>query len=174
VAATPAVIQEQARISGVSSNVDDLDDLLSELAQSGGEMMIRKFSSQTVIRIVGPGAAWPEQNREDYLNMISLDIVAASSGRPNKAVDVQNATQLVPLMVSAGANPWAIIEYVVKVMDANLDPSNFAPPVQPQPMQQGQPQQGQQLPRPQGGQHPGNVGHHQGNQPPMGLQGGAH
>jgi hypothetical protein len=148
VAATPAVIQEQARISGVSSNVDDLDDLLSELAQSGGEMMIRKFSPQTVMRIVGPGAAWPQDNREDYLNQISLDIVAASSGRPNKAVDVQNATQLVPLMISAGANPWAIIEYVVKIMDANLDPTNFAPPIQsPMQPQQGQ---GQQLPRPQG------------------------
>ena len=55
VAATPAVIQEQARISDVNSNVDDLDDLLSEMAQAGGEMMLRTFQMQTVQRIVGKG-----------------------------------------------------------------------------------------------------------------------
>src|ERR1019366_1615235 len=57
VAATPAVIAEQSRISGVNSNVDDLDDLLSELARAGGEIQLKEFSSETVKCIVGPGAA---------------------------------------------------------------------------------------------------------------------
>jgi hypothetical protein len=168
-AATPAVIQEQARISGVSSNVDDLDDLLSDLAQSGGEMMLREFSPQTVQRIVGRGAAWPDQQREDFLNMIYLDIVAASSGRPNKAVDISNAQQLVPLMLQAGANPWPIIQYLAKVADANLNPADFAPVAPPQ-------QPGVAPQKPQGGaqgMHPGNVGSQQQSQPmPAGVQRG--
>ena len=108
VAATPAVIQEQARISGVSSNVDDLDDLLSEIAQAAGEMMLREFTPQTVQRIVGQGASWPQEQKEDFLNEIYLDIVAASSGRPNKAVDVQNAQQLIPMMLPSWREPLGL------------------------------------------------------------------
>ncbi len=146
VAATPAVIQEQARMSGTSSNVDDLDDLLSELAQASGEIMLRVFRSETVQRIVGQGAVWPDQNKEDFLNQIFLDIVAASSGRPNKAVDIQNAQQIVPLMMQAGANPWGVIEYLCRVMDANLNPADFAPTAPPMAPPGG--------PAPQGPQHP--------------------
>jgi hypothetical protein len=169
VAATPAVIQEQARISGVSSNVDDLDDLLSDMARSAGEIMLKMFSPETVKRIVGIGAVWPDQERADFINCIYLDIVAASSGRPNKAVDIQNAQQLAPLMLQAGANPWAIIKYLVKVSDANLDPSEFAPVMPPAPMQ-GQPQANNAR------QHPGNVGSHEQDQrAPAGVQqGGLH
>lgn len=145
VAATPAVIQEQSRVAGANSNVDDLDDLLSELAQAGGEVMLREFSLKTVKRIAGVGAAWPEQNRQDFLNEIFLDSQAASSGRPNKAVDVANAQQLVPLLLQAGANPWGVIsKIVVPALDTNLDPNDFAPTMPPQaPMQS-----------PSNGQHP--------------------
>lgn len=164
VAATPAVIQEQARMSDVNSNVDDLDDLLSELAQGAGEMMLREFRPDTVQRIVGRGAVWPQDQKEDFLNEIYLDIVAASSGRPNKAVDISNAQSIVPLMLQAGANPWAIIQYVCKVLDANIDPTDFAPVPQIQ-QPQGQPQQQQQRqgpPHPQHPQHPGLQGQQQG------------
>lgn len=145
VAATPAVIQEQSRVAGANSNVDDLDDLLSELAKAGGEIMLREFSLKTVKRVVGVGAAWPEQNRNDFLNEIFLDTEAASSGRPNKAVDVANAQQLVPLLLQAGANPWGVIsKVVIPALDSNLDPNDFAPMVPPAPPQQS----------PSNGQHP--------------------
>ena len=179
VAATPAVIQEQARISGVSSNVDDLDDLQSEMAFAGGEMMLREFSPDTIKRIVGVGAVWPDQQREDFLNAIYLDIVAASSGRPNKSVDIQNAQQLIPLMAQAGANPIALIEYLVKVLDANLKPADFFPPMPPmggQPQQQQGGQSPTKKQAPPTSQQPGNVGHQPGGQGfPSGVQqGGQH
>lgn len=177
VAATPAVIQEQARMTGVSSNVDDLDDLLSEVAQSAGEIMLRTFSPQTVQRIVGKGAAWPDAQREDFLNEIYLTIVAASSGRPNKAVDIQNAQQIVPMLLNAGANPWAVIKYLVGVLESNIDPNDFAPLMQPQIAPMGAP--GNQVPNQPiqpGHPHPGLVGGQQGGQPaPQGIQtGGVH
>lgn len=168
VAATPAVIQEQSRVAGANSNVDDLDNLLSEMAEAGGEMMLREFSLKTVKRVVGVGAAWPEQNREDFLNEIFLDSQAASSGRPNKAVDVANAQQLVPLLLQAGANPWGVIsKIVIPALDANLDVNDFAPMVPPQ----------APMASPSNGQHPTGGK----NQPPpqqpgagMGVMPGAH
>ena len=167
-AATPAMIQEQARMGGVSSNVDDLDDLLSDLAGAGGDMILRQFSPQTVQRIVGAGAVFPQDNRQDFLNCIYLDIVAASSGRPNKAVDISNAQQIVPMLLQAGANPWGVITYLVKVTDANLDVNDFAPQQPPMPM-------GQQPAAPTKANHPGNVGQQSNAQrPPAGIaQGGA-
>ena len=177
VAATPAVIQEQARMSGVNSNVDDLDDLLAELARAAGEMLLREFSLDTVKRIVGVGAVWPEQNREDFLNEVYLDIVAASSGRPNKAVDVANAQQLGPLMLQAGANPWALIKMYCKVLDANIEPEDFAPTAPPAQPGQGAggaaPAKGVQ---PQPMQQPGLVGQQLGGlgHPAGAMRGGAH
>lgn len=172
VAATPAVIQEQARISGVNSNVDDLDDLLSELARAAGEMMLREFNLSTVKRVVGVGAVWPEQNREAFLNEIYLDSVAASSGRPNRAVDVANAQQIGPLMLNAGANPWALIQMYCKILDANLEPADFAPTTPPQQGPQAVQGKGAKPPM----QHPGQVGQQTGGLGhPVGVQmGGAH
>ena len=167
VAATPAVIQEQARVSGVNSNVDDLDDLLGELARAGGEMMLREFSLETVKRIVGQGAVWPEENREDFLNEIYLDIVASSSGRPNKAVEIANIERIGPAMLQAGANPKGLIAEYVKRLDDRLDITDFFPLMPPQ--------QGPM--KPQGGQPgntPGLVGQQPGGmgQPAPVMQGG--
>jgi hypothetical protein len=167
VAATPAVIQEQARSGGVNSNVDDLDDLLREMAFAGGEITLQEFSLATVKRIVGVGAVWPEQNRQDFLNEIYLDVVAASSGRPNKAVDVANAQQVGPLMAQAGANPWALIKYYCKVLDSDLDPLEFAPVTPPMPPQM--PGQGQ-APAGAPNKPPGMVGQHLGGTQPVAVQ----
>lgn len=131
VAATPAMIQEQARVSGVNSNVDDLDDLLSELARAGGEMLLRELSEDTVKRIAGVGAVFPQQQREDFLNELFLEIVASSSGRPNKAVEIANFREIAPLLLQAGANPWAVIKEAVNRLDDRLDTSDFAPSTPP-------------------------------------------
>ncbi len=151
VAATPAVIQEQARMSDVNSNVDDLDDLLSEMANAGGEIMLRKFQPDTVQRIVGRGAAFPDQQREDFLNQVYLDIVASSSGRPNKAVEIANFERIAPTMLQAGANPIAVIEEAVKRLDDRLDVTKFFPnpmSAMQQPQQQSQQQQKKSPPPP--------------------------
>lgn len=142
VAATPAVIAEQSRMSGVNSNVDDLDDLLSELARASGEMMLREFSLETVKRIAGRGAVWPERNQEDFLNMLYLDIVASSSGRPNKAVEIANFERIAPIMMQAGASPWAVIKEAVNRLDDRLEVQDFAPTMQPSPVPNAKPKPG--------------------------------
>lgn len=145
--ATESSIAEQSKMSTTSSDIDNLNSILSAMAKAGGEMLLREMSKETIIRIVGPGAVWPENNREDFINEILLDAVAGSSGRPNSQQDQQKFERITPLLLQAGANPMAIIREAVKVLDFNLDPQDFFP--LPMPPPQGSPQQ-QGTPAPQG------------------------
>jgi hypothetical protein len=129
VTATVGTIAEQSRMNVSASNIDDLDGFLSRLAQAGGEMLLLEMSEEVVRRIAGVGAVWPSQDetREDYLNEVFLKIEAASSGRPNKAVDIANWRDLAPLLMQSGANPVGLIEETAKRLDDTLDTSSFFP-----------------------------------------------
>ena len=144
VTATVGTIAEQSRNTVTASDVDAQDDGLTDACQIGGEMLLKEMSKETVVRIAGPGAVWPEQNMQDYLNEIFLEVQAASSGRPNKAVELQNLDKVVPLIMQAvqmqqmqpGAFPTiiAIIKLVLQTLDSDLEVSDFFPvqmPMQP-------------------------------------------
>lgn len=134
--ATEATISEQSKMSTTSSNVDDLDDALSEIAKAGGEMLLRNASVSTVKRIVGNGAVWPEldSDRNELIECLFLDIKAASSGRPNKALDVATFERLAPVLVQAGVNPHFIVREGVKRLDDQLNIADAFPLVPPQAM----------------------------------------
>jgi hypothetical protein len=154
VTATVGNIAEQSRVIQSSSNVDDLDDLLTSLAKASGFAMLGEFDISTVQRIVGRGTVWPQDPamRADFMNEIFLEVVAASSGRPNKQLDVQNFQAIAPTLAQAGANPWGLIQEGVKRLDDQLEPSDFAPlPVPTQgaaPAPGGQPTPGQPVGKP--------------------------
>lgn len=143
--ATGATIAEQSRMTITSSNVDDLDDLLSKLARAGGETMLREMSPETIQRIAGRGAAWPDPHqREDFVNEIYMEIQAASSGRPNKALEIANFERLGPLLLQAGANPQFIVRESIKRLDDRIDPEDAFPLIPPM--------AGNTLPKPAGGE----------------------
>lgn len=127
VTATVGTIAEQSRMTMLASNVDDLDSFLSRIAKAGVEMILRGMSLQTVQQIVGPGGVIPQEDIDSYLNEINVKIQAASSGRPNRAMGIANAQQLMPLLLQAGANPEAIVEELVKRLDDTLDIQTFFP-----------------------------------------------
>lgn len=127
VTATVGTIAEQSRMSVSASNVDDLDDALSAISQAGGQMLLMEMSPEVVKSIVGPGAVWPVQDKEQYANEVLLEIEAASSGRPNKAIEVANWERLAPVLQASGANPHAIVRETVKRLDDRLDPQEFFP-----------------------------------------------
>lgn len=153
VTATVGSIAEQSRVTVTSSNVDDLDSFLSTLARMCGEKAIRVFSKQTVQMICGPGAiTWPEtaEARKSLLHEVDISIKAASSGRPNKALEVQNAKELGPLMIqaitAAASNPAltkpmsALVEEFARRLDDQIDLTKFfvgAPPPMAPNQQQG-------------------------------------
>lgn len=127
--ATEVATAEGSRASAVSSAVDDLDEMLSEFARAAGQLLLMETSSETVKKIVGPGAVWPELSREDVMREIYLDVEAASTGRPNKAQEIQNAQQLVPLLLQIpNISPEWIAKQLIQRLDDRLDISDaFAP-----------------------------------------------
>lgn len=127
--ATGASIAEQSRLTSVGSNVDDLDDLLSDLAKSSGELLMQEMSEATVKRIAGPGAAWPQVTLADFINEVYLQVEAASSGKPNQALAIANLERVMPLIMAAISNPlmWPLIREAIKRLDDRLDVNEILP-----------------------------------------------
>lgn len=137
--ATQSAIEEQSRMTKSSSNVDDLDDLQSELAQDGGEKLLYEMSPENVKEIVGAGAVWPLLNRGEFAKWLFLEVEAASSGRPNKALETANFRELAPLLMQSGANPFFMIREGIKRLDDKLDPVDAYPLLPTQNVPPGQP-----------------------------------
>src|SRR5690606_34048623 len=86
--ATESAIAENSRSSGLSSETDELDDFLTMLARACGQLLLLEMSAETVKRIAGPGAVWPEFSRQEVADEIYLEILAGSSGRPNRQLRI--------------------------------------------------------------------------------------
>lgn len=162
VTATVGSIQEQSRVTVSSSDVDALDDGLTDAAKIGQQMLMTEMSKETVVQIAGPGAAWADDpnTRKDFLNEIDLEVVAASSGRPNKAVEIANLDKVIPLVLQAVQLPpqaqptiQSIIKLVLKTLDSDLEATDFFPiPMPMMPPQQGEADSNAQQQQGQSGQ----------------------
>jgi hypothetical protein len=141
VTATVGTIAQQSKDLVSASDVDGLDDSMTDVAKCGGEMLLQEMSSEVAKAIAGPGGAWPEspQEKQNFLNELELEIVAASSGRPNKAIDVANWERIAPLIMQAVSMPpnaqptiQAMIRETLKRVDDKLEPADFFPLPVPQ------------------------------------------
>lgn len=117
--ATESTIAEGARVSNVEDNKDDLDEFLSLLARDGGQILLREMAQETVAKIAGPGASWPQWSRDEIAQELYLGIVAGSSGRPNKAIEVANLERVAPLLLQIpGVNPkWMARDFLTRLDD---------------------------------------------------------
>jgi len=120
--ATESSIAETSRLSSVESNIDELDDLLTSLARAGGQICMAELSQETVMEIVGPGAFWPILSLHQLQKELSLQIEAGSSGRPNRALELQNIQQLMPFLLQMPnvSHEW-LLRNLVRRMDDRLD-----------------------------------------------------
>lgn len=120
--ATEASIAEGSRMTSVSSSVDDLDEFLTELCRAGGQVLLKEVSPETVREVVGPGAVWPDLSRDQIAKELYLEIEAASTGRPNKQAEIQNAQQVFPLLLQIpGLSPQWLAKELLRRMDDRLD-----------------------------------------------------
>jgi hypothetical protein len=120
--ATESSIAEGSRMSSVSSTIDDLDEFLTELARSAGQVLLLETQVETVREVVGPGAVWPDLRREQVAKEIYLEIEAASTGRPNRAAETQSAQQVYPLLMQIpGLSPEWLARELLRRMDDRLD-----------------------------------------------------
>jgi len=148
--ATAAQLNAQETMSVTASNVDDLDDFLSLIARISGEMQLKEMNPDTVKRIVGIGAVWPMQDKQDFLDQIILKTRAASSGRPNQVQDLKNWQIVAPVLQAAGANPQFMVRETLRRLNDNMDPEEAFPLVPPQGMFGGG---AGTVQHPQGGEH---------------------
>lgn len=143
--ATEVATAEQARAGSLEADADALNDFLSLIARDASQVMLMELDPATVQEIAGPGAVWPQVNRQEIAKETYLEIVAGSNGRPNK-IQRQQALQMVTpfLLQIPGINPQWMAQQLITAVDDSLDlteaftsnlPSiqmlNQAPPPQP-------------------------------------------
>lgn len=124
--ATESSIAASSRMSDISSNKDDLDDLMTELFREAGTVALSEFSAEQIIEIVGPGAVWPEWTASEISGELYLEVQAGSSGRPNKQLEIQNYRDFTPLALQIpGLQPIKWLEEGIRRMDDRLEVQDF-------------------------------------------------
>lgn len=122
--ATESSIAQQSQSASQSDNVDDLDEVLTELARAGGQILLMNVQKETVVEIVGDGAVWPEtpMAREAAAKEIMLEVEAGSTGRPNQAADLANMERGMPYMLQLpGLNPTPIGKRYLDLLNIDVD-----------------------------------------------------
>lgn len=120
--ATEVSVAEGARMSSDADARDELDDVLSEIMRAMGQVMLLEVSPETMQKIVGPGAVWPQMNRQQVSEEIYLEVEAGSAGRPNKAQELANAERVAPLLLQIpGVNPRWLAKHLLVRLDEKLD-----------------------------------------------------
>jgi hypothetical protein len=122
--ATEASIAEHSRASSITDNVDELDDLLTALARSTGQLLMLEMSKEKVQEIVGPGAVWPDlpPTREEISKELTLSIRAGSSGRPNAAAELAKLERATPMLVQLpGISPKPLAQKYCDLLDFDID-----------------------------------------------------
>jgi hypothetical protein len=120
--ATQSNIAEASRATAMGSNIDDLDDMLTGIARTGSQILLQECSVETVKRVVGVGAVWPDLSRQQIADEIWIKIEAGSTGRPNQAQEIANAERLFPLLMQIpGIKPEFLAKELIKRLDDKLD-----------------------------------------------------
>lgn len=122
--ATESSIAEQSLSVSNASSVDDLDEVLSELAKSTSQLMLTELDKETVVEIAGPGAVWPDmpETREQVAKDLFLDIQAGSSGRPNQAAELAKFERGAPILVQIpGLNPKPLARRLGELLDLDVE-----------------------------------------------------
>lgn len=120
--ATEVSVAEGSRMSSLSSNVDDLEDFLGELARATGQVLLVQMDQQSVMKIAGPGAVWPQLTAAEVAQELMLEVEAGSNGRPNKAIQIQNFERIAPILLQIpGMNPEFMAKEALKRMDDGMD-----------------------------------------------------
>ena len=120
--ATQSNIAEASRATAMGANIDDIDEMLSAIARNGAQILLQECSVDTVKRIVGEGAVWPEMSRQQIADELWLQVEAGSTGRPNQAQEIANAERLFPLLMQIpGIKPEWLAKELIKRLDDKMD-----------------------------------------------------
>jgi hypothetical protein len=120
--ATEVAEASQSRVSSIQSNIDDLDELLTEIGREASQILLRNMDAKTVQKIVGEGAAWPTFDNETIAEELYLEVKAGSSGRPNKTLKLANMERMMPYLLQIpGIDPTWLARKILEEMDDGID-----------------------------------------------------
>lgn len=119
--ATESNIAQSSLNGSIGLDSDDLDEMLTALFRAGGQVLLMELDAQTVARIAGIGAVWPELSRQEIAEEMWLEAKAGSSGRPNQAEEAARFERMYPLLVQVpGVTPRWLAERALSIADDNV------------------------------------------------------
>lgn len=95
--ATEAEIMKEGMMSRTGERQDTIEDLMQEMTQYAAEIALQRLTPQQVQRIAGPGATWPQLAKEEIFNLVTIEIRAGSTGKPNKTRERDQWIQFMPV-----------------------------------------------------------------------------
>lgn len=127
--ATEANIQQSGTQARTTSDRDNLEAMLTEMAQYTAEQALQCLETRDVQRLAGPKAFWPAgMDIEDLFTLVEVTIEAGTTGKPRQATDMQAWSTILPLIqnqlkeieqaMATGNTPMAnaLIELVKETM----------------------------------------------------------
>ncbi|MGP1679663.1 MAG: hypothetical protein ACTS6J_21230 [Burkholderiales bacterium] len=156
--ATEADIQQQGFSAKTAFMREPLEAALQEMAVATAEILLQRLNSQDAMEFAGPGAVWPDQaSVSDLASLVSVQIKAGSTGKPNTAAERNAWAQTMPLVTEAiqqigalrGAPPQEVADKLERVLEitlqlsgSSLDVAEITPQESASPMPQMPDEQG--------------------------------
>src|SRR5882724_10062125 len=97
--ATEANIQQSGTQARTTSDRDNLESLLTDLAEYTAQQSLQCLELRDVQRMAGSKAFWPSgMDIEDLFTLVEIQIEAGSTGKPRQQTDMQAWSTLLPLI----------------------------------------------------------------------------
>lgn len=141
--ATEAEIQQTGFASRTTADRDQLETMLTDLANYTGEIALGGLDAKDAVRMCGTKAFWPHGMAiDDLLTMVEVQIQAGTTGKPRAAGDRDAWATIMPLLKQtmlelqqatlAGNLPMAkalseLIRETMARMGDDVDPERFIP-----------------------------------------------
>ena len=97
--ATEANIQQSGTQARTTSDRDNLESMLTDMATYTAEQSLQCLETRDVQRLAGPKAFWPAgMDIDDLFTLVEVTIEAGSTGKPRQATDMQAWATILPLI----------------------------------------------------------------------------
>ena len=97
--ATEANIQQSGTQARTTSDRDNLESMLTDMALYTAQQSLQCLQVRDVQRLAGTKAFWPEgMDIEDLFTLVEITIEAGSTGKPRQATDMQAWSTILPLI----------------------------------------------------------------------------
>lgn len=143
--ATEAEIMAQGLQSRVGERQDVVEDWIGDMANMAAELCLQMMSREEVVAIAGQDCVWPQLTKDEVFSLVSIQIRAGSTGKPNRNREreqwsqmlpqIQQAVQQIMQLRQAGQNDMAetvikLLEETLRRFDERIDIEQFIPPRQ--------------------------------------------